>query len=148
MQKSELDPEQKISASFAAQGLMTTLGAELVHISRGEVHIALRPRPEISQQHGYTHAGAVTSIADSACGYSALSVAPAECDVLTVEFKINFIRPAVGERFLAIGKVVKRGKTLTVCQSEVVAEQGAKRATIAVMQATIMNIAGAQHRDA
>lgn len=73
---------------------MTTLGAELVHIAPGEVHIALRPLPELSQQHGYVHAGAITSIVDSACGYAALTVAPPNCDVLTVEFKVNFVRPA------------------------------------------------------
>jgi uncharacterized protein (TIGR00369 family) len=130
-----------ISASFAAQGLMATLGAQLVLVDRGEVQIALLPRPELSQQHGYTHAGALTSVLDSACGYAALTVAPAGLDVLTVEFKINFVRPAVADRFVAIGRVARAGKTLTVCQGEVVGEQGTRRDTVAVMQATIINVA-------
>ena len=121
---------------------MTTLGAELVLVTTGEVRIALFPRPELSQQHGYMHAGAITSVLDSACGYAALTVAPAGLDVLTVEFKINFIRPAVAERFVAIGRVTKAGKTLTVCQGEVIGEHGSRRETIAVMQATIINVPG------
>jgi|SRR4249919_2216829 len=135
------DLQQRIRANFAAQGLMTTLGAELVHVADGEVRIALLPRPALSQQHGYTHAGAITSVLDSACGYAALTVAPAGMDVLTVEFKINFVRPAVADRFVAIGKVMKAGKTLTVCQGEVVGERGDRQETIALMQATIINVA-------
>jgi len=133
--------ENKIAASFAAQGLMATLGAEIVHVAQGEVHIALRPRPALSQQHGYAHAGALTSIVDSACGYAALTVAPAGREVLTVEFKVNFMRPARADRFLAIGRVVKSGKSLTVCQGEVIGERGSQRDSIALMQATIFNIA-------
>lgn len=121
---------------------MATLGARLVVVNAGEVQIALLPRPELSQQHGYIHAGALTSVLDSACGYAALTVAPAGLDVLTVEFKINFVRPALADRFLAIGKVTKAGKTLTVCQGEVVGELGSRRETVAVMQATIINVAG------
>ena len=136
------DLPSRIATSFAAQGLMTTLGAKLVLIAAGEVQIALLPRPALSQQHGYIHAGALTSVLDSACGYAALTVAPAGLDVLTVEFKINFVRPAIADRFVAIGKVTKAGKTLTVCQGEVIGEQGARRETIAVMQATIINVAG------
>jgi|SRR5579885_405806 uncharacterized protein (TIGR00369 family) len=119
---------------------MTTLGTELLQVAPGEVQISLLPRPELSQQHGYIHAGALTSVLDSACGYAALTVAPAGLDVLTVEFKINFIRPAVADRFVAIGKVTKAGKTLTVCQGEVIGELGSRRETIAVMQATIINV--------
>lgn len=133
---------ERILASFSAQGLMATLGAELIRVSPGEVQIALDPRPELSQQHGYTHAGAITSVLDSACGYAALTVAPAGADVLTVEFKINFVRPAVADRFVAIGRVTKAGRTLTVCQGEVVAEEGSTSEVIAVMQATIINIPG------
>jgi uncharacterized protein (TIGR00369 family) len=136
------DLQDQISASFAAQGLMATLGARLVRVTQGEVQIVLLPRPELSQQHGYIHAGALTSVLDSACGYAALTVAPAGCDVLTVEFKINFVRPAVADRFVAIGKVAKAGKTLTVCQGEVVGESGSRQDSIAVMQATIINVPG------
>ena len=132
--------QQRVSTSFNAQGLMATLGAELVKVGEGQVQIALVPRPELSQQHGYIHAGALTSIVDSACGYAALTVAPERFEVLTVEFKINFVRPAVAERFLAVGRVTKAGKTLTVCQGEVVGETSSQRNTIAVMQATIVNV--------
>lgn len=137
-----LELRERIATSFSAQGLMATLGAELVLVSAGEVHIALRPRPELSQQHGFIHAGALTSVLDSACGYAALSVAPLGLDVLTVEFKINFVRPAVADRFVAIGRVAKAGKTLTVCQGEVVGERGSERDAIALMQATIINVPG------
>jgi uncharacterized protein (TIGR00369 family) len=119
---------------------MRTLAAELVHIAPGEVHIALYPRPELSQQHGYIHAGVLTSIVDNACGYAALTVAPPGCEVLTVEFKVNFMRPAVAERFLAVGKVIRAGKSLTVCQGEVIGEKGARRDAVALMQATMMNV--------
>ncbi len=122
---------------------MATLGAELIGVAEGEVQIALRPRPELSQQHGYIHAGALTSVLDSACGYAALTVAPVAMEVLTVEFKINFVRPAIAERFVAIGKVMKAGKTLTVCHGEVIGERArARRESIAVMQATIINVPG------
>ena len=134
------DLEKKIAASFAAQGLMTTLGAQLVQVSPGEVQIELLPRPDLSQQRGYIHAGALTSVLDSACGYAALTVAPAGFDVLTVEFKINFMRPAVADRFMAVGKVRKAGRTLTVCEGEVIGVRGTERTAIAVMQATIMNV--------
>jgi uncharacterized protein (TIGR00369 family) len=134
------DLEKKIAASFAAQGLMTTLGAQLVQVSPGEVQIELLPRPDLSQQRGYIHAGALTSVLDSACGYAALTVAPAGFDVLSVEFKINFMRPAVADRFMAVGKVRKAGRTLTVCEGEVIGVRGTERTAIAVMQATIMNV--------
>ena len=134
------DLEKLITASFAAQGLMATLGAELTLVREGEVHIALLPRPELTQQHGFIHAGAITTVVDSACGYAAMTVAPAGHDVLTVEFKVNFLRPALADSFVAIGKVKKAGRTLTVCEGEVVAERGSKRDTIAVMLATIINV--------
>ena len=121
--------------------MMATLGAELALVAAGEVRIVLRPRPELSQQHGYIHAGAVTSVVDSACGYAALTLAPLGTEVLTVEFKVNFLRPAKADRFIAIGKVVKSGKTLTVCQGEVIGEQGSRRETIALMQGTFISVA-------
>lgn len=126
-----------IQASFAAQGLMTTLGAELIHVSEGTVRIAMRPSPAVSQQHGYTHAGAITSIVDSACGYAALTMAAADQEVLTVEFKTNFMRPAQGQRFVATGEVVKPGRQITVCRGEVIAEHDEQSKTIALMQATM-----------
>ena len=121
---------------------MKTLGATLEGVSPGSVEIALRPRPDISQQHGFVHAGAVSAIADSAAGYAALSLMPARAGVLTVEFKISLLAPAAGDRILAIGKVVKSGRTLTVAQSEVFAERGGQSKLIAMLTATLMTVEG------
>lgn len=132
----------RILVSFRAQGLMKTLGAELVLVEDGEVHIALAGSPHISQQHGYAHAGAISSILDSACGYAALTRAADGYEVVTAEFKINLLRPGIGERFLAIGKVVNAGRLLTVCSGEVRAfMQGSQtHKVVAIMQATIANV--------
>lgn len=138
------DLQHRIQRSFDAQGLMATLGARLQHVLAGEIHIALPFSTHLSQQMGFLHAGAVTSIVDSACGYAALTLAPAGMEVVTAEFKINLIRPGIGERFLAIGKVQNAGRLLTVCTGEVRAYSGeADEAfkVIALMQATIVNVA-------
>jgi uncharacterized protein (TIGR00369 family) len=134
--------ETKIQSSFASQGLMTTLGAQIALVQDGEVHITLPFSKHLSQQHGYVHAGAITSVVDSACGYAALTKAPEGFNVVTAEFKVNFMRPAIGERFLAIGKVQSAGKMLTVCTGEVRAYAGAgdDYKVIALMQATIVNV--------
>jgi len=133
---------QRISASFDTQGLMATLGAKLALVSDGEVHIALPFSQQLSQQQGYVHAGAITSIVDTACGYAALTKAPPECEVVTAEFKINFLRPALGDTFLAIGRVQNSGTLLTVCIGEVRAFAGSASAykVVALMQATIVNV--------
>lgn len=130
----------RITASFSKQGLMVTLGARLVLIEDGEVHIDMPFSKHIAQQHGYAHAGAVSSILDTACGYAALTRAPEGCEVVTAEFKINLMRPAIGERFVAIGKVQNAGKTLTVCSGEVRAYTGDAFKVVALMQATIANV--------
>ena len=134
---------ERVSTSFHAQGLMHTLGASLLSVSDGEVQIALPYAKALSQQHGFLHAGAVTSIVDSAAGYAALTKAPEGYEVVTAEFKINLMRPAIGERFVAIGKVVNAGKLLTVCSGEVLA-YGADAAVppkvVALLQATIVNV--------
>jgi uncharacterized protein (TIGR00369 family) len=134
--------QKRISDSFNAQGLMTTIGARLVRVADGEVHIELPFSSALSQQHGYLHAGATTSIVDSACGYAALTKAPPGFEVVTAEFKINLMRPALGARFLAIGRVQSSGKLLTVCSGEVRAFPGAgeEYKVIALMQATIVNV--------
>src|SRR4030065_1811766 len=108
-----------IEESFKAQGFMSTLGAELLHVAEGEVHILLPYDTRLTQQHGYAHAGTITSVLDSACGYAALTMAPQDHEVVTVEFKVNFVRPAVGQQFLAIGRVLTSGKLITVCTGEV-----------------------------
>lgn len=134
--------EKRILASFDAQGLMKTLGARLARVAAGEVHIVLPFSSHLSQQHGYLHAGAITSIADSACGYAALTTAPPDCEVVTAEFKINLLRPAVGGRFLAVGKVQNAGKLLTICTGEVRAFAASDLSSklIALIQATIVPI--------
>jgi uncharacterized protein (TIGR00369 family) len=135
------DIRQLVTDCFAAQGLMHTLGTRLVSVEPGEVHIALTPSPALTQQNGFVHAGALTTILDSACGYAAMTVAPDGYNVLTVEFKVNLLRPALADEFLAIGKVVKAGRTLTVCTAEVIGTRDGEAKTIALMQATIANVA-------
>jgi uncharacterized protein (TIGR00369 family) len=134
--------EDRIRSSFRAQTLLQTLGAELTLVSDGEVHITLSHGKHLLQQHGFVHAGAITSIIDTACGYAAMTKAPEGYGVVSVEFKINFPRPAIGERFLAIGKVQSAGKLLTVCTGEVYATTGAEGSSklVALMQATICNV--------
>ena len=134
------DIAQRIADSFQKQGLMATLGAELLLGQEGEVQIAMPFSKHLSQQQGFIHAGAVTSIVDSACGYAALTKAPAGCEVVTAEFKINLLRPAIGDRFVAIGKVTNAGKMLTVCTGEVHAYTGDSSKLVALMQATIVNV--------
>ena len=137
------DLHARIARSFASQGLMATLGAVLERVEDGEVHIALPFSIHLSQQHGFVHAGAITSIVDSACGYAALTKARAGFDVVTAEFKINLLRPAIGDRFVAIGKVVNAGKLLTVCTGEVraFAAGSTGHKVVALMQATIASVA-------
>jgi uncharacterized protein (TIGR00369 family) len=132
--------EARVRANFALQGIMATLGATILSVKPGAVEIALLPRPELSQQNGFTHAGAVATILDSACGYSAVSLMPANVDALTVEFKINLLRPAVGKRLIARGRVIKAGQTLTVCTGDCFAETDEGEKIVATMQNTVMTI--------
>jgi uncharacterized protein (TIGR00369 family) len=134
------ESEARVRSSFARQGLMATLGATLESIAPGIVEVAVRPRAAISQQHGFVHAGAVTAIADSAAGYAALTLMPLGTGVLSAEFKINLLAPAVGERIIARGKVVRAGRTLTIAQSEVFAESGGGEKLIALLTATLMAV--------
>ena len=136
------DCEARVRASFARQGLMNTIGATLVTVAPGLVEIEIRPHPAISQQHGFVHAGAVSAIADTAAGYAALSLMPPGRGVLTTEFKINLVAPAVGNRILARGRVVKTGRTLTLAQTEVFAEGKGGTRLIALLTATLMAIEG------
>jgi uncharacterized protein (TIGR00369 family) len=135
-----IDIQQRIAVSFDAQGLMATLGARLASVADGEVQIALPFSERLCQQHGYVHAGAIASILDTACGYAALTKAPPGCEVVSAEFKINLVRPAIGERFLAIGSVQSAGKQLTVCTGEVRAFSATTYKVIAIMQATIVSV--------
>src|SRR6478736_6102980 len=130
------DVQERIRASFDRQGLMRHLGARLGRIGAGRVHIMLPSRPEITQQHGYIHAGATSAIADSAGGYAALTVFPPDSEVLTVEYKINLLAPAAGDQLEAVGTVIKAGRTLTVCQLQVFATDTTGRSLVAVGQQT------------
>jgi uncharacterized protein (TIGR00369 family) len=130
--------EQRIRDSFDRQGLMRTLRAELVHVAPGEVHIQMPFHAGISQQHGFVHAAALTAIADSACGYAAFTLMPPGAEVLSVEFKVNFLKPAMGDAFVAIGKVRQAGRKLTVCQGEARAIRGHEERLCLVMQATMI----------
>ena len=116
---------------------MATLGASLDLIDPGEVHIALPFSANLSQQHGYLHAGATAAIADSANGYAALTLTPADAEVLAVEFKINLMSPASASRFVARGRVLRPGRRLSVCLAEVVALNGADQEVVATMLSTI-----------
>src|SRR4030088_2919183 len=142
-----MDPAERIRVSFSKQGIMSTLGAALGGISPGAVEIVIHPSPAISQQHGFVHAGAVSAIADSAAGYAALSLMPAGMGVLTTEFKINLVAPAVGERIIARARVVKPGRTLTLVQTEVFAESQGQEKLIALLTATMMSIEGREGTD-
>lgn len=132
--------KQKIEISFAAQRLMGTIGAELVSVEPGKVDICLHYNKSLTQQNGFIHAGIISAIADSACGYAAHTLMPAGADVLSVEFKVNLLSPADGESFLAEARVIKPGRTLTVVGCDVFAINGETRKLIAKMQATMMCI--------
>ena len=133
---------QRVAASFAKQGIMTTIGAQLGRVTPGEVEITLPVSTHVSQQHGFVHAGVVAAIADSACGYAALSLMPPDAGVLTTEFKINLMAPAGGDYLLARGRVIKSGRTLTVAQAEVYAVTAGKEKLCALLTASLMTIQG------
>lgn len=134
--------ERRIRDSFGRQGLMQHLGAAIEEVRLGLVTIRMPFRPELSQQHGYFHAGGTSTIADSAGGYAAYTMFPEDSSVLTVEFKINLLNPARGDALEAVGKVVKSGRTLTICQLEVFAGAAEGRSLVAIGQATLMCMAG------
>ena len=130
----------RVRRSFDRQRALATLGATLVRVVPGEVEIHLPFRPELSQQHGFLHAGVSTAVVDTACGYAALSLMPAGAAVLTIEFKVNLLAPGQGELFVATGRVVKPGRTVTVCSGEVEAIRAGERRTVVLMQATMMSV--------
>jgi|SRR6266568_4132712 len=132
--------EKKVRASFGRQHLMSTLGAEMTSVQPGAVEILCGFDQKLTQQNGFMHAGVITSILDSACGYAALSVAPEECEVLSVEFKVNLLAPAVGEAFVARASVKRAGKMLTICTADCFAVTGGEERVVATMLATMMNM--------
>ena len=130
--------EAKVRESFSRQGHMTTLGVALEFVAPGEVHLSLPFSARFCQQNGLMHAGAIASVADSANGYAAYTLAPPGTDVLAVEFKINLLAPARAESFLACGRVLRAGRRLTVCQADVFTVGSNERTLVAVMLSTII----------
>ena len=139
--------EERVRTSFARQEFMATIGATLTRVEAGTVVIEVAHRADLTQQHGFLHAGVIASIADSACGYAAFTLMPEDHAVLSVEFKQNLLAPAKGERFRATARVVKAGRTLTVCTAEVVAVTGAEETLVAVMQGTMIGLPNRPGRD-
>lgn len=140
------DPEgpmlQRISDSFFRQGLMRHLGARLGRIGEGEVRIHLPKSAAVTQQHGYFHAGATSAIADSAGGYAALTMFGEADEVLTVEYKINLVAPAVGDELEAVGTCIKPGKTLSICRLDVYSVTSQQRKLVAAGQQTLIRVSG------
>jgi uncharacterized protein (TIGR00369 family) len=132
--------DEAVRKSFAAQQLMATIGARLARVAAGEIEIRVRFRRDLTQQHGFLHAGVVTSALDSACGYAAYSLMPDGVGVLTVEFKTNLLAPARGDELIARGRVVRAGRTITVCQADASMMSGGVETPVATMLATIMTI--------
>lgn len=132
--------ESVVRDSFAAQRLMTTIGARLTVVTAGAIEIRVPFRPDLTQQHGFLHAGVVASALDSACGYAAFSLMPEGAGVLTVEFKINLLAPARGDELIARGRVIRAGRTIAVCEGEAAMIVDGTETPVATMLATIMTI--------
>jgi uncharacterized protein (TIGR00369 family) len=130
--------EATVRDSFARQAMMSTIGARLVRVAAGEVHIALDHSPALTQQNGFLHAGVIATIADTACGYAALTLVPTGSDVLSVEFKINLISPARAATFVARGRVLRSGRTLSACIADVYGVSDRDELLVATMLSTII----------
>ena len=132
------ETEQRVRESFARQSLISTLNGKLTLLEPGQAYIQMPFDERFTQQDGFLHAGVVTTLMDSACGYAAYTLMPENSRVLSVEFKVNFLHPARGEKFRAEGRVIKPGKTLTICEGKLFASQGSQEKLVAVMQATMI----------
>ncbi|MDH3411880.1 MAG: PaaI family thioesterase [Gammaproteobacteria bacterium] len=132
----------RVRESFNRQGVMAHIGAELSLVEAGRVQIRLPFRESLSQQHGFFHGGITTTIADSACGYSAFTLMPADASVLTIEYKVNFLAPADGELLVATGQVVKPGRSIIVCHADMMILKGDRERLCATMTETIMVMQG------
>lgn len=128
--------DQYIRESFDRQGLMKTIGAKILYIEEGKITIGCSLLDSLTQQHGFFHAGVLISIVDTACGYAALTMMRENSEVLTVEFKINFLKPAISQTIFAIGKVLQSGKTITFCEGIVTDDKQEK--VFAKMTATMI----------
>ena len=137
-----IDPnfESRVRESFARQTVMRTLGAELVRVEPGEVDIELAFRDDLTQQNGFLHAGIIGTILDSACGYAAFTMMPADAAVLSIEYKVNLLAPARGDRFIARGYVKRAGRTITVTHGDAVAFNDGHETVVSTMLATMMTL--------
>lgn len=134
--------EERGRASFARQKIMATIGARVARVAPGEVDIELPYRDDLTQQHGFIHAGVLATILDSACGYAAFTLMPADAAILSIEFKINLLAPAKGERIIARARVKKAGRTITACEADAFAVTGAEEKLVASMTGTMMCVMG------
>ena len=146
--KTPPDPDfaARVRASFDRQKFMTTIGATLERVEAGAVSIRLPFRADLTQQHDFLHAGALASVADSACGYAALSLMPPGADVLSIEFKINMLSPATGDSVIARAEVIRAGKRVMVCRADVFSVTAAQEKLVAAMQATMMVVTDREKR--
>lgn len=136
----DVDYERRVRESFGRQRAMETFGARLLRVAPGEVEIGFEFKEEFTQQHGYLHAGLVTALVDTACGYAALSLTEPGAEVLSVEFKLNLLAPAAGASFVARARVVRAGRNLTVCAGDFYALKGGAEKLVATMLATMMKV--------
>jgi uncharacterized protein (TIGR00369 family) len=135
------DYERRVRESFARQRAMETFGARLLRVAPGEVEVGLDFREAFTQQHGYLHAGVVTAVVDTACGYAALTLMEPGAEVLSVEFKLNLLSPAAGQRFAARARVVRAGRNITVCAGDFYSiQEGGGEKIVATMLATMMAV--------
>ncbi len=139
--------EMHVRTSFAQQGLMQTIGARLTKILAGEIELALDYAAHITQQHGFIHGAVVAALGDTACGYAALTLMPENSEVVSVEYKINFLAPAQGEKLIARGRAVKNGRTLTVCHGDVFAISENEEKLVATILATMMRVSEKQREN-
>jgi uncharacterized protein (TIGR00369 family) len=144
-QPKDPDFRARVAASFERQAVMTSLGVTLERVGAGEVELAMPYNAAFTQQHGFVHAGIMATALDSACGYAGFSLMPVEAGVLTIEFKTNLLAPAKGERFTFIGRVIRPGRTVTVCEAQAFAHEGGAAKLVATMTATLMAIIGREN---
>ncbi|MED5622465.1 PaaI family thioesterase [Ideonella sp. BN130291] len=142
LQPADADFAQRVRLSFERQAVMRTLGAALAEVAPGRVVITMAHRPELTQQHGFLHAGIVSTALDSACGYAAFSLMPADAAVLTIEFKVNLLSPARGPQFRFAGEVTKAGRTISVVDARAWQRDGGTESLVATMTATVMTVRG------
>lgn len=138
----QTDSLQRVRDSFALQGAMSTLGAQLTHLAPGAVDISFDWAPGLTQQHGFIHAGMLSAALDSACGYAGFSLMPEDAGVLTIEFKINLLAPAKGQRFRCEGRVLKPGRTIVLAEGRAFAIDGGQEKLCATMHCTLMAVQG------